>query len=588
MDQNRTRKLSRRKFLEMSALFAVTVATGCTATATPAPAPPAAAATAPPTKAPATAPAAPPAAAPTTPPTVAPTVAGAAAGNTLTFATGSPWGSYSIFRPVYGYGYESNLPSMLTHDRLKEWGSNNQIYPGLAEKWEVSPDATKYTYHLRRDVKWQDGQPFSAKDVATTVKLNLTKATNINPLYWTGYIKGSDDFYNGKSDQLPGLQVKDDYTVTFELEKPVAGWDDLALLDFNILPDHIFKGVNPADIKEQKAEAWFKPELNIGTGPFKFVAAKNEEYVELAPNPTYWGGKPKLDRILFKNFGKTDTQLVSFQKGELDIWSVPPDYVDRAKSISNGTLYSVKRNYIRIFLVHYEAPYLADKRVRQALLYGMDRKSLCNDLVSGQCIPYSTYMEVDSWVASNLQQYEYNPEKAQQLLKDANWDPNRELKLVYYYNDTLHKDWMAAIQQQLGKIGVKVKLNYLEGTAVEPLQKSCDFDLLYQGWGFGHPEKYGPVFHSGRGRCQDYWDDPKVTDLFTKAQVTPDEKARRAIYDQIQQMVNDELPILPVVKFLGAVAVNNRVQGFNEDSQWLIYNPWFTGHNNAVNWSVKA
>jgi ABC-type transport system substrate-binding protein len=267
-------------------------------------------------------------------------------------ATASPWGGANPFRPVYNnYGKETNIPALLTHSRLIDFSGGLIVHPGVIEKWEVSPAASKYTYHLRQDVKFSDGQPLTAKDVAFTIKLSMTKAANINPINMIDYLKGGKAFYDGASDTLPAVQTPDDYTVTIELEAPFASWDQIALTEMNILPAHIYETIKPEDLKDENAPIWYKPEME-------------------------------------------------------------PDYYPKAQQVSNVTLMTTKKIYIRVLRVNYTKPYLTDKRVRQALVYGIDRKSLCDTLMNGLCFPWNTFMQIDDWVAPDLQTYDYNPSKA--------------------------------------------------------------------------------------------------------------------------------------------------------------------------------
>ncbi|MCX6050353.1 MAG: ABC transporter substrate-binding protein [Chloroflexi bacterium] len=563
------RKLTRRDFMKISSATAVSVyVAGLLAACAPV-------------------------ATPSTTPVAAPAAAAgvASAADTLTFATDSPWGTFSPFRPTYQYGYSSNYIAMLTHSRLFDLDHNNEPKADLATEWTVSDDATVYTFKLRQDAKWHDGQPLTAKDVASTVKFMMTKATNINPTRWTSNLKGGQAFYDGTATELTGVEIPDDYTVIFTLEKPAIGWHFAAITDLQILPDHIFKDVKPADIVEHHAPAWYTPELNIGSGPFKFVQAKRDQFVEIVRNDDYYGGKPKVARILYKNFGTADTQFIALQKGELDVWNVPQDFYEQAKQLPNVDVHLVDRSYIRVFLLNYESPKLADKRVRQALAYAIDRQGLCDTLYSGLCKPYNSYMEIGSWLAPNLNQYEYNPDKAKELLAAAQaegkWDPNNELKLVWYYPDALHKDIMAAVQQNLAQVGVKVQLQFLEGTSATTAQTACEFDMYYQGWGFSFPEDYNSFFTDAK-RCTTPWDDPEATELFKKTVTTVDEKERRAIHNQIQVKLNEELPMLPFLQFKGVAALNKRVGGFDDDALWHLFYQWNNGYNNAVNWSVSA
>ena len=548
-------------------------------------------AAAPAAEAPAAAPAAEATTAPEPEPTAVPEAeAETEDGGTLTFATDSPWGTYSPFRPTYQYGYSSNFPAMLTHSRLFDLDRNNVPHPNLALEWEVSDDATTYTFHLRQDAKWHDGEPVTARDVEATVKFIMTQATNINPQRWISSLVGGQDFYDGVSEELPGVQVPDDFTVIFQLAEPKVGWHLSATTDLQILPAHIFENVAPGDIVEHHAPAWYTPELNIGSGPFKFVQAERDQFIELVRNEDYYGGVPQVERIIFKNFGAADTQFIALQKGELDVWKVPQDFYEQALGLDNVDVQLVNRNYIRVFLLNYESDKLSDKRVRQALAYAIDREGICEVLYTGLCQPYNSYMEMRPWLAPDLNQYEYNPEKAQELLDaaiaDGTWDPNNELTVNWYYGDALHQDIMAAIQQNLAAVGVKTQLQFLEGTSVSAAAANCEYDLLYQGWGFAFPEDYNSFF-TDTDRCTSPWGDEEARALFNETAATVDEDDRRAIHNQLQTRLNDELPMMPFLQFTGPLAINKRVSGFDEDAQWNQYYPWNNGYANAVNWSVS-
>ena len=512
-------------------------------------------------------------------------------GGTLTFSTGSPWGTFSPFRPTYQYGYSSNTPAMLTHSRLFDLDRNNDTHPNLALEWEISDDATVYSFRLREDAKWHDGEPVTANDVVSTVRFILTQATNINPRRWISALKGGQDFYDGVTDELPGVYAPDDFNVVFELEETNVGWHLSATTDLQILPAHIFDGVAPEDIVEHHAPAWYTPELNIGSGPFKFVRAERDQFVELVRNDDYYGGAPKLERIIFKNFGAADTQFIALQKGELDVWNVPQDFYEQSLELDNVDVHLVNRNYIRVFLLNYESPVLADKRVRQALAYAIDREGICEGLYSGLCTPYNSYMEMRPWLADGLNQYEYNPEKAKELLAaaeaDGTWDPSNVLRVNWYYSDALHQDIMAAIQQNLAAVGVETQLQYLEGTSAVETQSACEFEMYYQGWGFSFPEQYNSFFTDAE-RCRTPWGDPDAQALFNETATTVNLEERMAIHEEIQRRLNDELPMMPFLQFIGPVAVNKRVQGFNEDALWNRYYPWSNGYANAVNWAVTG
>lgn len=575
------RKMTRRQFLAAglaSAGAAALVACGAPPTAAPATAP---------TNAPPAQPTNAPPAQPTTAPTaVAPTSAPPASANEITLYH-PVGGTENQWYPIYGdWGNQSTYPAYLGHTRVIESGNNLSVHPGLASKWEVSPDATVFTFHLRNDVKFADGTPVTAADVEYTIRFLCGTDFGFEPADLAGIIKGYADFHSGKSQDLPGVKATDDSTVVFTLEKPWAGWNEWALVETNILPKHIFEKYQPSDFKEQFAPAWYKPDVNMGSGPFQIKNIVQDQSIEMVRNDQFYLGKPKLDRVWFKNFGGNDTQFIALQKGDLDIWNVPTDYLDKVKALPNVTVTQVDSTYFRRFYVNYKQPYLSDKRVRQALYYGINRQALCAQLQGGQCRPHNTFMTLSTWVPAGLNEYPYDPEKAKQLLKDAGWDSSKVLRLTYYYTDSLTKDLMAAVQADLGKVGVQIQPQQIEGAVDNAIAKSCDFDLRYSGDETAYPTTFD--FAAGTG-CEQIWPDPDITALMNKARATVDDQARHALYDDIQRRFNDFLPELILYKYVKQIAVNKRVQNFGPDDYWWMQTPNMAGGwNNAHLWSVAT
>ena len=520
----------------------------------------------------------------------APETAPAEMEKTITFNQG--WGTYNPIKPtLMGWGAESQLVPLLTHSRLMEFGNLQTKRLGIAERAEVSPDASQYTFYMRQDVKFHDGTPLTARDVEATAKLYLTKEANVNPIFWIDFIAGGREFYDGASDELPGVEVIDDYTIRFTLAEPFARWDDTTICEMNILPAHILENVNPEDLKEEYSPAWFQPETHMGSGPFKFVAAERDQFVELVRNDDYYLGQPKLDRIMIRNFGESDTQFIALEKGDLDVWNVPSPYLERVKALPNVDVFEVNRLYHRMLRVNEQKPYLSDMRVRQALLYAIDRKALCEELESGMCIPWDSFMQQPDWVPEGLNPYEYNPDKARELLAQAEadgvWDPNQELTLEYYYDNPTHHDWFAAIQQNLADVGVKSQPLLLEGTGWVKRNVECEFDLAYEGFGTSHITAYRGWFIKDDG-CRAMWNTDEADELFLKVQTSPDEEVQREYMTELQHLVNEQLPVIPFVKYVGAIAVNKRIAGFDENAIWLMQSIFNTGWNNAHNWDVTS
>lgn len=335
----------RSKWLTLVAVLGLTVGACSSTTTTPSPsaAPPTAAATsAPATAAPATA--APTAAATAAPASAAPSAAASAsapASAASSAAAGGTGGSVSftqfaeanlVFHPVEAQSNQYML-YYLVFDTLVKLDLTDptlqKIIPDLATSWDISPDATTFTFHLRQGVTWTDGTPFTAKDVvytATWAAQNQNGYIGFAPAWFD--LKGEPDLTKactaaGGTDAAkctgdgawPGVTAPDDNTVVFTLAAPnVFFLRELADAPSVILPQHVLTG----QTLDQINKGDFKNKTPIGTGPFTVKAIVPDQYVEFDANPNYWAGRPKLDTLFYKAID-TNTALAQLQSGDLDI-----------------------------------------------------------------------------------------------------------------------------------------------------------------------------------------------------------------------------------------------------------------------------
>lgn len=576
--------------LVLSMLFVALVIWGCGATATPTAAPPAAAATkAPePTKAPEAT--KPPAAAATTAPAAAaatkpaaPAAGSPVSGGTLKLILCTSCDLNPIGVRTTGYDYGMSI----SYDGLVQTSADwEKVEGNLAESWDISPDGLKYVFHLRKGVQWHDGKPFTAADVEFTYKTFLTKAVASRFAQEMQILKGAQDFYDGKSDKIEGLKVVDDNTIEFNLIKPNAALLFQVMTLHVIIPKHVWEKTSPTDLSSPAT--WEKSQ--IGTGPFKFSKYEADKFLEFVRYDNYWKGKPYLDKILFVRVGTTsDAGAVALEKGDVDYATLPATEMARMGKIANLTVGTKAIYNVRFFAVNNAKPYLKDKRVRQALAYGIDRVGLCAAILLGVCDPTNSLAPSKFWYNTNLPKYEYNVDKAKQLLKDAGWDANTELDVSFYYNDQLSKDYMAAVQQQLAKIGIKSKITQLDGPAVQGYYyEDKKFDIMYAGFGVS-PDmaEFGTQFISTAGwpagANATSYNNAKVDQLFADGIKTADPAARKKVYDELQVILSDELPWLPLHLLKISYGFTKRVmngdpiaRNWNRPYNWVIEKVWLS------------
>lgn len=541
------KKVSRRKFLEASAVVATAaLASACAPAATPAPTP-----TQAPTVVPTVAPTKPPTAAPTATP--APTKPAIPEGGTITFGTASknlyslhPWttsGSIQIIDMIF--------------NRLVELDYNyDKIMPALAESWEVSKDGLTWTFHLRKDVKWHDGHPFTSRDVVFTYKSLLDpKITGWQPQYLLG-VKGAKDYKDGKTKEV-GIEALDDYTVKITTEKPVAPMlGNLSAIW--IVPEHLLKD---ADLEKIADNDFFTTPKITGTGAFKLKERKADEYQILERNPDFFRGKPHIETIIQKVIPTEAVAVLAIEKGEVDVIPVrAPDQIAHLKANPNLIVFGHNAPLTQFIEVNVNKPYLSDKRVRQALWYAIDRKTIQKTLYQ-DAADIANWGVFKSWIPTDdLNTYEYNPDLAKSLLKEAGFPLDQELEIMFYYTDEFHRKMAAAIQQYWQEIGLKIKIRQAEWADIQGDFNAGKWDLLYAGSGAVDPDDLRAHFYSKTTYETAVYKDPELDDLFDKGLVELDEKKRGEIYHDLLKRLNDQAYWIWMWKPKRSWAINKKIK----------------------------
>jgi peptide/nickel transport system substrate-binding protein len=314
---------------------------------------------------------------------------------------------------------------LLNYDFLTGYSLDLKPTPDLATSWETSPDGKTWTFHLRDGVKWQDGVPFTAKDVAFTYNYIVDNQMGAMSSLTT-YIEKA--------------VAIDDLTVEIRCSKPKA---NMITTWIPILPEHVWSKVSP---KAAGASYQNKPPI-VGTGPFQTVEVKKGDYVRMVANPTFWGQKPTIDEILFVTYQNPDTMTQDLLSGTLDAaWGIPSAQFPKVQSAQGFTPISYNLlTWDYLSLNCYEGtsrgnPVLKDVAFRQALNWGIDRQKIVDLAWAGRAQPGTTIMTPHSWVDPDYHwqppadaTYTYDPAKAKAMLdaagyRDTNGDGVREDK----------------------------------------------------------------------------------------------------------------------------------------------------------------
>jgi peptide/nickel transport system substrate-binding protein len=439
---------------------------------------------------------------------------------------------------------ESIFVNRVLFDSLTKPGKDLNPAPDLAKSWTASADGLAWTFQLRDDVKWSDGQPFTADDVLFTFNDIVLK----KELGATGA---------GNFSAVQKVEAPDPKSVKFTLSRPFSALPSYLAYNAGILPRHAFQG---------QSDPWAFTAFNKGTpvssGPFKVESYTSGQSVTLTRNDTYFGGKPNLDKLVFKVVPDANTQIAQALSGELSIMIMDNKAaVDRVKSAQQVRVEPRQLVQYYWLSLNQTDPRFQDVRVRQAFEYAIDRNAIVTTVEKGfgklansPIVPaFKAYYD-----PSHESQYPFDASKAKQLLSDAGWKPGSD--------GTLQKDGQPfaftldvgqrgvlqptneLIQQNLKAVGIQTELNSMEWNAyIQKVVVNRDYTATVNWWVYPNDPDVFPYYHStaaGKGFNIPGYKDAKLDDLLTRVQTETDLAKRKQAVTELQTYMADNLPYI--------------------------------------------
>jgi len=481
-------------------------------------------------------------------PAAAATAAPSTDGSTLTIGMLTQPATLNIYTNFLWAGSQIIYGIM---NSLLRMDNKMQLQPALAESYAVSDDGLTYTFKLRKGVKWHDGQPFTAQDVVATWKLVMNPDYSANDL--TGW------------DKIKSMETPDDYTVVMQLKEVFA-------------PFIIFVGgmarMSPKHIIDQGAEA-FKKQFDrapIGTGAYKVVEWKSDQYILLEKNPDYFEGAPRIDHIVIRFVPDTNTLLVQLRTGEIQMTDElgATDYAAVQALPNSNNLALTGNNWSHIDLKNID--FLMDKRVRQALDYAIPRDQIVNQLLKGLVTPaVGDQSPITPFAHPTLKPRPYDLDKAAELLKAAGFVKNAQ-GILEKEGKTLTLDyWISAgiqqfqlVQQVIAaswrKLGIEVNVGE-QDLSVANTQDGFFFSKTMTANGYDWfnafdpentyfwnsrfiPKEPGGVGGNMPAVYHPYEQQAKFDTLTDEANLEVNPEKRQKIYWQIQELLHEEVPVI--------------------------------------------
>jgi peptide/nickel transport system substrate-binding protein len=415
------------------------------------------------------------------------------------------------------------------YDALVTQDANGNFVPALALEWS-NPDPLTWRFKLRQGVKFHNGETFNAK----SVKFTFDRA--LDPNFKAPYFS--------RISAIKSVEVVDDYTVDFKTEKPFPTM--LYSLYEAAFPSLI---VPPGYIGEKGAD--ILATAPVGTGPYKFVEWLKDDRVVLEANPDYWGGAPKIAKVIFRPIKEVRTRIAELTSGGVDIAAdIPPEDVASLNG-GNTKIETIASDfmYFYAFDTLKDTP-LKDKRVRQAINYAVDVPALQEALLNGMgtrialTLPTTAFGYDPAW-----KPYPYDPAKAKALLAEAGYPNGFTIPLTARQGRYLKdREIMDATIGFLAEVGIKVEPNYLEpGVWAQVSEKKGREGIIFPGWSGRDPDLvWYPLLHTGQ--YQSYYSNPELDKLLEAGRGTIDPAERKAIYEKAAAIIKDDAPHLPMIQ----------------------------------------
>lgn len=418
----------------------------------------------------------------------------------------------------------------------------------LAKSIDTSDDNLTYTMHLRDDVKWSDGEKFTADDVVFTFEA-MEKEENAGwaysqLVYKEGAVK---------------IEKVDDYTV--KLTMPFVNSAAVEMFSqIFIMPKHVYENVTNFENNDVNT----KP---VGTGPYVMSEYSAGSYVKFTKNENYFLGAPSIDNIVYRIIENENTAMTAIQSGEVDAWIGTPAQVAQMNLDSaNLTVYPYQEGRVAYMMIN--AARVQNEDLRKAILYALDKKAIADAALLNSDyydLPWSFMPPNSKFFTKDVEKYEQNLEKSKEYLA-ASGVQKPELNLAYSGSDTLQSTSALLVQEQLEKAGFKVTLSGIDSKALSQQMKDKNntYDMYFGGYIMGiDPDTFSSLFETGAAYNYMYYDQPEINEMFAQGRKETDETKRKEIYTNLQKKIQDTACFYPLYSNKRLLVVSKNVSGID-------------------------
>lgn len=441
--------------------------------------------------------------------------------------------------------------------------------PGVAERWKTSPDGLTWTFYLRPDAKWSNGDPVTARDFVYGFKRVLSPGLGAEYAYMLYHLKNAEAFNRGQLADFSqvGVRAADDHTLVLTLWHPVPYLLALAA-HASWAPVH-----QPTIEKfgkiDQRGSAWTRPGNLVGNGPFVLTEWKPNQYVRVTKSPTYWDAKAvRLHDVYYYPIEDESSEEAAFRAGQLHVTAqVPIEKIAEYKADPRHLLVQAPILGTYFYRFNTTRPPLNDVRVRRALAMAIDRRQICELVLKGGELPSGHLTPPNTAGFTPHVDIPDDVPAAQKLLAEAGFPGGRgfpNLELSFNTTDR-HRRIAEAIQQMWRKnLGIEVRLFNREAKVHDDAMRQMNYDIGRYGWfgDYDDPSTFLELMVTNGGNNHTGWGDAKYDRLLELSEKTSDRDRRDAYFEQCEEILAAQAPLLPIYTYTRNYLVRPEVKGW--------------------------
>ncbi|MGI6203779.1 MAG: ABC transporter substrate-binding protein [Anaerovoracaceae bacterium] len=456
-------------------------------------------------------------------------------------------GDYTAINPAL---YEHGEINLLLFAGLTSHDENNKVVPGLAKSWSWDESTKTYTFNLRKNLKFHDGEPLTSADVKFTLEAILDEDNQSEIA--TNY------------QDIKKIECPDDLTVKIQLERPNVAFPDY--MTVGILPKHLLEGKNLAEDDFNQNP--------VGAGPYKLTEWDEGQSITMEAFDDYYGGRPHIKKVVFKIVEDTDARAAQLESGDLDMAQITPKDAKNLRKNDNFNVYNMETADYRAIAYNFNSKLFKKyPELTNILSYAVDRETILKSVQLGEGQVAYSPLQKNIYNDPDMEKFSYDPEKCEQLLQQDGWKKNKdgyyekngdELKMTIWAmeDDQLRVDMAKMCAQQLKKVGVNA-----EAKAAQQMDWENQ-DCCIIGWGspFDADDHTYKIFTTGAGDNYTYYSNPAVDRTLTAARAEENTSVRASLYKTFQEELTEKMPYTFITYVDADYAVSKDISGITPDT----------------------